>query len=168
MFESKIKNLEELFEHMLQDMYYAEKQITKALPKMAEKASDNSLASGFKKHLSETEDQITKLERVFKMTGLKQKGEKCPAIEGILKEGEDLMSHCEEGPVCDAAMIAAAQKVEHYEIATYGTLCNIAKILGEMEAAEILHQILEQEKATDEKLTGLSDSIEEEALAKVA
>lgn len=163
-----INNLNDLFEHLLQDMYYAEKQITKALPKMAEKASNQELIDGLETHLEETNDQIEILERVFEVTGLECKGEKCDAMDGLLKEGEKLLKECRDGATCDAAIIAACQKVEHYEIASYGTLCNIAKLLGEDEAAEMLHEILEQEKATDEKLTSMADEIEEEAMDQAA
>ena len=163
-----IKNTEDLFKHLLQDMYYAENRITKALPKMAKKASNPDLKKGFETHLEETKDQISKLEEVFEMLDYKKEKEKCEAIEGLLKEGEDLMKEAEDGAAMDSALIAAAQKVEHYEIASYGTLCNLAKILGFDDAASQLHEILEQEKETDEKLTGMADSIEEEALEKAA
>lgn len=165
---SNLKNLEELFEHLLQDMYYAESKIAKALPKMADKATNSDLKKGFEKHLDETKGQISKLEEVFEICELEQKREKCDAIEGLLKEGESLMDEAAKGAVLDSALIAAAQKVEHYEIASYGTLCNMAKILGFDEAAEILHEILEQEKSTDEKLTKICDSIEEKAMKKAA
>ena len=156
---SELTNLEDLFKHMLQDMLYAENKITEALPKMAKKATNEDLQAGFEKHLEETKDQISKLEQVFEMCGYEKEREKCEAIEGLIKEGEELMEEAEQGAVLDSALIAAAQKVEHYEIASYGTLCNIAKKLGHKDASALLHEILEQEKATDEKLTKLCDDI---------
>jgi len=165
---SSIKNLEGLFQHLLQDMLYAENKITKALPKMAKKASNKDLQDGFETHLEETRDQISKLEKVFEICGYDKEREKCEAIEGLLKEGEGLMDEAEKGATLDAALIAAAQKVEHYEIASYGALCHMADKLGQKEASKLLHEILEQEKATDEKLTKLSGDIEEEAMKQAA
>ncbi len=153
----KIENLENLFEAQLHDVYYAEKQITKALPKMAKKATSPKLKQGFEKHLEETEDQIAKLEKVMKSLNIKIKGEKCEAIEGLLKEGEELMKDAKDDETRDAALICAAQKVEHYEIATYGCLCAFAKRLGYNDEAKILHSILEQERKTDETLTKLAE-----------
>lgn len=163
-----LKSLEDLFTTLLQDMYFAENKITEALPKMADCATNSDLREGFEEHLEETRDQISKLEQVFELCGCEKDREECEAIEGLIEEGEELMEEAEEGAVLDAALIAAAQKVEHYEIASYGTLCNIANKLGHEEAAGILHDILEQEKATDEKLTALCDDIETEALKKAA
>lgn len=165
---SSLKNLEDLFTHLLQDMYYAENQIKKTLPEMASKATDPGLQDGFEQHLEETKDQISKLETVFEKCGYKKKREKCQAIEGLLKEGNELIEESEKGAVLDSALIAAAQKVEHYEIASYGALCSIAKKLGHDEAAEILHEILEQEKQTDEKLAKLSNRVELEAMKLAA
>lgn len=155
----EIKSFDDLFEHLLQDMYFAENKIKTALPKMAKKATNVDLKNGFEKHLEETKDQIEKLEKVFELTEIKKKGEKCEAILGLLKEGEGLMEKTEKGEVLDEAMIAAAQKVEHYEIASYGTLHNMALKLGHKKAAELIEKILEQEKATDEKLSKLADKI---------
>lgn len=166
--KAEIHNLEDLFKHMLQDMYYAENKITKALPKMAKKATDPDLQAGLEQHLEETEDQISKLEQVFEICGYEKKREKCEAIEGLIEEGEGLMDEAAEGAVLDSAMIAAAQKIEHYEIASYGALCNMAKKLGHQDAAALLHEILKQEKATDEKMTALCDGIEEQALERAA
>lgn len=165
---SKLENLEDLFTHLLQDMYFAENKIKNELPKMAEKATNSDLKKGFETHEEETKDQISKLEKVFEITGIKKDKEKCEAILGLLEEGRGLIKESAEGAVRDSALIAAAQKVEHYEIASYGMLCNMAKILGYNEAAEIMHKILEQEKATDEKLINMSDSIEEKAMKKAA
>lgn len=168
MSKAELETLEELFEHLLKDMYYAESKIAKALSKMAKKASDSDLKAGFEKHQEETKDQIEKIEKVFEIQGYNKKAEKCDAIEGLLKEGEGLMEEPTEGPVLDCALIAAAQKVEHYEIASYGTLCAMADKLGFVEAKELLGKILEQEKETDKKLSKLSDNIEEHALDEAA
>lgn len=165
---NEIENTEDLFKHLLQDMYYAENQIKKQLPDMAEKASHSDLKKSFKDHLEETKDQISKLEKAFEVLNYDKEKEKCEAIEGLLKEGEGLVEETAKGAVRDAALIAAAQKVEHYEIASYGTLCAMANELEFTEASELLHQILEQEKETDEKLTQLSHSINENAEAKAA
>ena len=166
--DSELQSLEDLFQHLLQDMYYAEHKITKALPKMAKKATNPDLRAGFEQHLEETRGQISTLEDVFSICGYAKKREKCEAIDGLLKEGEGLMEEAAPGPVLDSALIAAAQKVEHYEIASYGTLCNIAKILDNKKAAGLLHNILDQEKETDKKLSSLSDPIEENALNRAA
>ncbi len=165
---TKLANLEDLFKHLLQDMYYAEKRISEALPKMAKKASSDDLQAALETHLKETEDQISKLEEVFEMCGYKKEREVCEAIEGLLAEGEELMKDAKKGPVLDAALIIAAQKVEHYEIASYGALCSMAKKLDQEDSARLLHEILDQEKATDETLTELCNDIEEEAMEKAA
>lgn len=153
----KIHSFEELFHDELFDMYNAEKQISKALPKMAEAATDPKLAEGFRTHLRETEGQIKRLEQCFTHLGIECKKEKCEATEGILKEGEDLMKHTPEGPVRDAAMIAAAQKIEHYEMATYGTLCCWAKQLGHSEVEALLRASYDEEQATDKKLSAMAE-----------
>ena len=165
---AELKSLEDLFEHLLQDMYYAEHKIKIELPKMAEKAANDDLKSGFEQHERETEEQITILEKVFEMTEADKGKEKCEAIEGLLKEGRSLCEEAEEGAVRDAALIAAAQKIEHYEIASYGMMCLMAKTLGYNEAAKQLHKILEQEKATDEKLSELAHPIDEDAMQEAA
>lgn len=163
---SSIKTMEELFQDELFDIYDAEQQITKALPKMAEKATDKELASGFKTHLKETEGQIKRLEKCFKLLGIEAEKETCEATKGLLKEGEQLMKEVEQGPVLDAALIAAAQKVEHYEIATYGTLITWAQSLGYDEVADLLEETLDEEKSTDEKLSELAeDHVNEQAQA---
>ncbi len=154
---TKIKTLEDLFEEQLHDIYFAEGKLQKALPKMAKKANDPALSAAFLKHEKETGDQIAKLERVMESLDIKVKGTKCPAILGIIEEAEELMKDAADSETLDAALIAAGQKAEHYEIATYGTLCNFAKRLGYTSEAKILHSILEQEKSTDEKLTELAD-----------
>lgn len=153
----KIENLNDLFLHTLQDIYYAETKITKALPKMAKKADSPQLAKAFEGHLVETKGQVERLETVFAMLGEKAKGETCPAIDGILKEADELMSEIKDGDTRDAAMIAAAQAVEHYEITRYGTLVSWAELLGHKDAAKHLAKSLEEEKATDLKLTKLAE-----------
>lgn len=168
MSQAELHNLEDLFEHLLQDMYYAEQKIAKTLPKMAAKASDTELENSFKQHLKETKDQINKIEQVFEMTGLKKKREKCEAIEGLIKEGEHLIEISAKGPVLDAALIAAAQKVEHYEIASYGAMCHIAELMGNQKAKDLIGEILMQEKSTDKKLSSMSTHIEKEAMQMAA
>ena len=153
-----IKTLDDLFLHTLQDIYYAEKQITKALPEMIEKASDQQLKQAFQTHLGETEQQIKMVEQVFRMHGSDPKGVTCPAIDGIIDEAQDIAGDVEDKEVLDAALTAAAQAVEHYEITRYGTLVAWAKQLGRDDCAQILHQILEQEKATDQKLNRIAES----------
>lgn len=158
LFTKDIETLDGLFVHMLQDIYYAENQITKALPKMIEKASDPELKAGFATHLRETEGQIRRLERVFDMHGQKPKAVDCPAIDGIIKEANEVASDVANRDVLDAALVAAAQAVEHYEITRYGTLIAWAKQLGRSDCASILAETLAEEKATDEKLTAMAES----------
>lgn len=158
MFTSDIKTMNDLFVHTLQDVYYAEQQITKALPKMIEKASEPTLRQGFETHLRETENQIRRLERVFEMHGKKPKGVTCPAIDGIIKEANEIASETADGEVLDAALAAAAQAVEHYEISRYGTLIAWARELGRADCASVLEETLAEEKATDAKLTQLAEA----------
>jgi ferritin-like metal-binding protein YciE len=158
LFSKDIKTLDDLFVHQLQDIYYAEKQITKGLPKMIAKTSDPQLKQAFETHLSETEQQIRMLEQVFRMHGHDPKGATCPAIDGIISEANDIMGDVADPEVLDAAILASAQAVEHYEITRYGTLSAWAKRLGREDCASILHQILEQEKATDEKLSRIAET----------
>jgi ferritin-like metal-binding protein YciE len=153
-----IANLQDLFEHTLQDIYYAEKQIVKALPKMAKAADAAQLRKAFEKHLAETEKQITRLDDVFKSLDKKPKASKCPAIEGIIKEAEELMGEIKDADTLDAAMIAAAQAVEHYEITRYGTLVSWGEMLGHGDACKLLQATLDEEKATDVALTALAES----------
>jgi ferritin-like metal-binding protein YciE len=150
--------LRELFEDTLGDIYYAEKQITKALPKMAKKTSSEDLSAAFETHLEETQGQIERLEQVFEFIGKPTKAKKCEAIEGIIKEAEELMKEATNDNVRDAAMLAAAQAVEHYEISRYGTLKAWALKLGLDDVVELLDETLQQEKATDEKLSELAES----------
>ena len=157
-FTKDIQTLDDLFVHTLQDIYYAENQITKALPKMIAKATAPELKSGFEKHLKETEGQIERLERVFKMHGHTPKAVTCPAIDGIIKETNEVSGEIGDKQVLDAALIASAQAVEHYEITRYGTLVAWAKQLGQDDCAGVLQQTLDEERATDERLTRLAES----------
>lgn len=152
----KVETLEDAFVHELSDMHNAEKQLTKALPKMAKAAEDPHLAKAFERHLRETEEQIEIIERVVKLCGIKLKREKCDAMQGLIEEGNQIIKEVEEGPVRDAMLIAAAQKVEHYEIASYGTLVALADKLDYPKAADLLERILMQEKNTDERLNELA------------
>ena len=147
------EGLKELFIDSLKDIYWAEKALTKALPKMAKNATNQNLIDGLNNHLTETEEQIARLEQVFSIAGEKAVAKKCEAMAGLVKEGEDIMESTEVGPVRDAGIIAASQKIEHYEIATYGTIIAFAKTLGMDDVAEILHITLEEEKAADLTLT---------------
>jgi len=153
----KITTLEELFVHDLSDVYSAEKQITRALPKMARAATDEKLVAAFKDHLEETQGQIERLDKLVEATeGVRIKRIKCHALEGLVEEAQEIIEAVEAGPVRDG-LIGAAQKVEHYEIAAYGTLHAMAVKLGYKEAASLLAETLKEEKATDEKLTGIAE-----------
>ena len=154
---AKMKSLEDLFIHLLKDIYYAEKQILKALPKMAEKADSAELRKAFQHHLKETEGQVDRLEKVFALCDRKPVGETCPAIKGILEEVKEMMQDAADPDVLDAGMIADAQAVEHYEISRYGTLIAWAKQLGMSDAAKLLSQTLEQEYNADQALTKLAE-----------
>lgn len=165
----KISTLEEAFVHALSDVYSAEKQLTKALPKMAKAASNEELTEGFETHLSETEGQIERLDEVVKLCGIKLEKMTCKAMEGLVEEGNEIIKEIEEGPVRDVMLIAAAQKVEHYEIATYGCLVELARQLGHDDAADLLEETLEEEKATDVKLSEIATgSVNEEAMEAAA
>ncbi len=153
-----METFKELFEETLKDIYYAEKAILKALPKMAKKASSKKLQTAFTKHQKETEKQVERLEQVFELLGKRASGKKCPAIDGIIEEGEEEMKEAEDDTIRDAAMLAAAQSVEHYEISRYGTLVAWAEKMEMSEAAELLTATLDEEKLTDEKLTELAES----------
>ena len=152
-----LKNLSDLFEHTLQDVYFAENYIHKNLPTMIEKSSNASLKKLFKDHRAETEGQIDRLKKVFEIIGKKASGEECPAIEGIVKEAEELIEEIEDADTLDAALIAAAQAVEHYEITRYGTLLTWAKELGHDDAISYLRDNMEEEKSADSKLTRLAE-----------
>jgi ferritin-like metal-binding protein YciE len=149
--------LEELFHAQLQDAYSAETQLVKALPKMAKAASSPELKAGFEQHLEETKGQVKRLEQVCKQVGCETGSETCEAMEGLIAEGKEVINMKADDEVRDAGLIIAAQKVEHYEIALYGGLCALAKQLGQTEAARTLHQTLQEEKETDEKLTQLAE-----------
>ena len=151
--------LKEFFVEELKDIYYAEKQIAKTLPKMKKAATSEELKTAFESHLVQTEAQITRLESVFELIGEKAKGKTCEAIEGIIKEGEGIISDTDKNTATrDVGLIFAAQKVEHYEIATYGGLAQLAETLGLTEASSLLHQTLEEEKQTDLLLTGIAEN----------
>ena len=154
---AKDKDLNDLFLDTLKDIYFAEKQILKALPKMAKAAQSDKLRAAFEKHHGETEGQVERLEQIFELLDVPARGKTCDAIQGILEEGKEVIDEVEEGPLRDAALIGGAQKVEHYEIASYGTLCALAKKLGYTQAMMLLNQTLEEEKATDKKLTILAE-----------
>ncbi len=151
-----ITNLEELFFHELRDVLDAERQITKALPKMAKAAESDELRAAFEEHLEVTEAQIGRLETIFKSLDKAARGKHCPGIEGIIKEGEEVINEEDASPARDAALICGAQKVEHYEIASYGCLKEYAKLLGMDEAVELLETTLSEEKETDEKLSSIA------------
>lgn len=151
--------LHELFLDELADIYNGEQQLTKALPKMAKAAQNEELREGFETHLQETEGQIARLEQVVEALGEAMKRKTCKGMKGLIEEGSEMMQEKKGSPSLDAALIAAAQKVEHYEIASYGTLCAWAKQMGHNEALELLHETLEEERATDEKLTQVAESL---------
>lgn len=150
--------LMKLFEDGLKDIYWAEKALMKALPKMAKNATSEELIEALENHLAETEVQIERVEQVFEILGKKATAKKCDAMEGLIKEGEGIMEECEEGSMMDAGIIAAGQKIEHYEIASYGTLRTFAETLGLDDAADLLEATLEEEKAADETLTEVAMS----------
>jgi ferritin-like metal-binding protein YciE len=161
------KTLKDLYIHSLSDIYNAEKQMTKSLPKMARASTNPSLRSAFETHLEETQGQIERIDRVVEASGIKLKRIKCVAMEGLIEEGQEQIDEIEKGPVLDTALIAAAQKVEHYEIAAYGSLIALTKQLGETTAAKLLAETLNEEKATDEKLSLLAEEKQAaEALGK--
>jgi ferritin-like metal-binding protein YciE len=157
LFSKDIKNMDDLFVHTLRDIYYAEKQIVKALPDMIEKANDPQLKQGFQTHLRETENHVKRLEQVFQLTGKKAQGVDCPAIDGIIKEANEVAGEVEKKSVLDAALIAAAQAVEHYEMTRYGTLILWAKELGRNDCVALFQQTLDEERATDRKLTAMAE-----------
>ena len=158
LFSKDIKTMDDLFMHTLQDIYYAEKQILNSLPEMIEKATNRELTAGLKKHLGETEQQVARLEQVFKQLGSDPRGVNCPAIDGIIEEAEDIAGEVEDKDVLDAAIIAASQAVEHYEITRYGTLIAWAQQLGRDNVVALLQKNLGEEKAADKKLTTIAES----------
>ena len=158
LFSKDIQSMDDLLLHGLQDIYYAENQIVKALPKLIDKATNRDLASGLKSHLEETEKQIARLNQAFEKLGEKPKGVKCPAIDGLISEADEVAGEVADKEVLDAAIVGAAQSVEHYEIARYGTLIAWAQQLGRNDCADVLRQTLEEEKATDLKLTEIAEA----------
>jgi ferritin-like metal-binding protein YciE len=158
LFSKDIKTMGDLFLHTLADIYYAEQQIVKALPDMVKKATDQQLKQGFQTHLGETETHVRRLEQIFQKLDVKAKGVDCPAIDGILKEAKEVAGEVADKTVLDAALVAAAQAVEHYEMTRYGTLMAWAKELGRQDVVGLLQQTLEEEKATDKKLTSIAEA----------
>lgn len=152
-----MKKLDDLFYDGLKDILYAERKILKALPKMARGASSEEVRAAFEKHRDETEGQIERLQQVFEIFGKRAVGKNCPAIDGIIEEGEEILDEYKKAPALDAGLVAAAQAVEHYEIARYGTLKRWAEVLGMQDAAKLLDQNLSEEIATDEALTKVAD-----------
>jgi ferritin-like metal-binding protein YciE len=156
--------LKTLFTDELKDILWAEKHLLKALPKMAKGATSDELRSAIEKHIMETQNQVTRLEQVFEMVGQKATGKKCESMEGLVEEGKNMMEDTDEGSLTrDAAIISASQKIEHYEIASYGTLRTLANTLGLTEAASLLEETLEEEKNTDVKLTQIAESFVNES-----
>lgn len=161
----KAKTLDVLFHETLKDIYYAERKILRALPKMARGAQSPDLRLAFEKHKDETQGHVDRLQQVFDLIGKPARGKTCPAIDGILDEGEETLEEFADTPALDAGLVAAAQAVEHYEIARYGTLCRWAQVMGLNEAAKLLEQTLQEESMTDEVLTRIADgSVNETAL----
>jgi ferritin-like metal-binding protein YciE len=156
------ENLQELFVNELRDIYDAEKQLTRALPKMAKAAESEELRAAFEEHLEQTRGHVGRLEEVFKLLGMAARGKPCEGMKGLIEEGEEVMKEM-EGTTLDAALIASAQKVEHYEIASYGTLATFAEVLEMQQAKDLLGQTLEEEKEADEKLTAIASQINPEA-----
>lgn len=157
------EGLKELYVEELKDLYNAENQLVKALPKMAKAASSEELRQGFEEHLEQTRGHVERLEKIFESLDDSPKGKKCMGMEGLVKEGSEVMEEDFEGSLMDAALIGAAQRVEHYEIAAYGTVSEFAKLLGENEHVSLLEETLQEEKETDEKLTELAKEINSQA-----
>jgi ferritin-like metal-binding protein YciE len=158
-----VDTMEKLFIAELKDLYSAENQITKALPKMVKAASSADLKKAFESHLRETEGQIERLVKICDMLGMNPKGKSCEGMKGVLEEGSSMLHESAEGDVRDAALISAAQRVEHYEMAAYGTVRTYAQILGQAEAARLLEETLEEERAADQKLTSIAQKVNEKA-----
>ncbi len=160
---AKQKTLQDLFQDTLKDIYYAERKILKALPKMARAAQSEELRAAFEKHRDQTEGQIERLQQVFEILGKRAQGKTCDAIEGIISEGEEIIEEFKDTPALDAGLISSAQAVEHYEITRYGTLKRWAETLGMTDAAKLLDQTLQEESQTDSDLTQLADSFANQA-----
>jgi ferritin-like metal-binding protein YciE len=158
LFSKDIETMNDLFVHTLRDIYYAENQLVRTLPEMIQKASDAQLKQAFQSHLNETKTQVKRVEQVFQMLGTDASGVDCPAIDGIIEEAEDVAGEVDDKEVLDAALVAAAQAVEHYEIARYGTLVAWAKRLGRSDCASVLQKTLDEEKAADKKLTDIAEA----------
>jgi ferritin-like metal-binding protein YciE len=161
---SPSEGLKKIFEEELKDIYWAEKHLTKALPKMAKAAESDELVTAIENHLEETEAQVERLERVFEICNIKAQAKKCEAMEGLVEEAQDLISEHESGIVRDSGLIIAAQKVEHYEIAAYGSLRTLAQVLGYEEAVDLLQETLDEEGEADKTLTSISETINEMAM----
>ncbi|MFU0505186.1 YciE/YciF ferroxidase family protein [Pseudaminobacter sp. NGMCC 1.201702] len=166
---AKEKMLEDLFHDTLKDIYYAERKILKALPKMAKGAQAPDLKAAFEKHRDETEQHVERLQEVFEILGKRAQGKTCPAIDGIIEEGEEVLEDYKSTAALDAGLIAAAQAVEHYEITRYGTLKRWAELMGKKDAVKLLDATLNEEAKTDDALTALADAlVNEKALGKAA
>ncbi|MEX0936917.1 MAG: ferritin-like domain-containing protein [Pirellulales bacterium] len=163
-----LKNLQDALLEEMQDMLSAEKQISRSLKKLAKKAEAEELKTAFEEHLQQTDGQIDRLEQAFEKVGRKPRSKHCDAMKGILDEGEEMLEEADNDDIRDSLLIASAQKVEHYEIASYGTLCEWAQTLGLSDVAKLLHENLEEEKQTDEKLTKLAKSLNQQAKAAAA
>jgi ferritin-like metal-binding protein YciE len=163
---ANLDSLEELLQDELKDLYDAEKQLTKALPKLAKKASSEELRTAFEEHLEETERHVERIEEAFEQLGMPARGKKCEGMQHLIAEGEDMIGEAEDDATRDALMIAAAQKVEHYEIASYGTVRTWANLLGKAEVAALLEETLEEEKDADQKLTTIAESFVNDAAAQ--
>ncbi len=158
-----VESIEELFLDELKDLYSAEKQITKALPKMVKAASASDLQDAFSSHLEETKGHVERLEKIFEMLGKHGAGKICEGMKGVLEEGSEIIGETEKGPVRDAGLISAAQRVEHYEMAAYGTVRSMAQLMGKHDMVELLEKTLSEEKSADEKLTGISETVDRQA-----
>ena len=163
-----VENMEELMLDELKDLYSAEKQIVKALPKMAKACESDELKQAFQTHLEETKGHVERLDEIFEALGKSSRGKTCRGMQGLLEEGSEMLEEIEKGGVRDAALISAAQRVEHYEIAAYGSVREYAKLLGKKQIVSLLEETLEEEKATDEKLTSISQQVNPQALEQAA
>ena len=159
-----VKTIDELLLDELKDLYSAEKQLTKALPKMARAAASQDLKAAFENHLEETQGHVERLDKIFETLGKSPRGKTCHGMQGLVEEGSEMISELEKGAVRDAGLISAAQRVEHYEMAGYGSVREFASLLGRNEIASLLGETLEEEKAADEKLTGISKKVNPQAI----
>ncbi|HEY1965666.1 MAG TPA: ferritin-like domain-containing protein [Acidobacteriaceae bacterium] len=159
-----VKTVDELLLDELKDLYSAEKQLTKALPKMARAAASQDLKTAFENHLEETQGHVERLDKIFETLGKSPRGKTCHGMQGLVEEGSEMISELEKGAVRDAGLISAAQRVEHYEMAGYGSVREFANLLGRSEIASLLDETLEEEKAADEKLTGIAKKVNPQAV----